>query len=335
MSFSHGVFPLVYHALKNYDKLITDDILKSMKTHNRNIAQQNMLMTAELLNIMKLLEKNNIESIAFKGPTLSQMAYGDITLRQYSDLDILIHKDDVYKVYELFKKDYTRSLELTVSQEKTWFKYAHDLGLTSANGTHIEFHWRMLDSDHPINLNDINFYTSTETTTIKSNSMTIISNEEFLIYLCVHGSKHMFERVEWVVDIDRFIRTQSIDWNKINNLIKNKNYQKFVYLGLELAKELFSTPLINTDNYTSNDVEVVKQHTYNLWNQKLSFNNKNNMKYMLKLFNTQFDKISYIHKIYFKPTFTEYWYINLPKPLYFLYYPIRQYLLIKKYFLYR
>ena len=60
-------------------------------------------------------------------------------------------------------------------------------------------------------------------------------------------------------------------------------------------------------------------------------NNKNNIKYMLKLIISNKDKLKYMHKIYLKPTFTEYWYLNLPKPLYFLYYPLRQYLLIKKY----
>ena len=333
LAFSHGVFPLVYHTLKTHDNRIPNNILKSMKTYNRSIAQQNMLMSAELIKVMKLLKENNIEAIAFKGPTLAQMAYGDIALRQYADLDILIQKDDVYKVYELFKNNYTRSLQRSENQEDIWFKYAHDLGLTGANGIHIEFHWRMLDSDHPINLNDIDFYSSIQTTTFKQNSMKIISNEEFLIYLCVHGSKHMFERIEWVADIDRFIRIQNIDWDKFTNLLQNKNYQKFVYLGLTLAHKLFSTPLINAHIYSTKDINTVNQHIFNLWNQRLSFNNKNNMKYMLKLFNSNFDKVAYMHKIYLKPTFTEYWYINLPKSLYFLYYPIRQYLLLKKYFL--
>ena len=51
-----------------------------------------MLMSAELIRIMKLLEKNDIKALAFKGPVLSQMVYGDITLRQYVDLDVLIRK---------------------------------------------------------------------------------------------------------------------------------------------------------------------------------------------------------------------------------------------------
>ena len=333
MAYVHGVFPLIYHTLKLHVEIIPVEVLKTMKLHNMDIVKKNMLMTAELIKVMKLLEENNIDAIAFKGPTLSQMAYEDITLRQYVDLDILIKKDDIYKVYDLLKNTHKRSLNLTKSQESTWFKYAHDLGLTSKNGIHIEFHWRMLDSDHPINLKDINFFGSKSSHTINNYNITTISNEEFLIYLCVHGSKHMFERIEWIVDIDKFIKTQSINWDKFNNLLKGKNYQEFVYLGLYLSNSLFSTPLDKIDYSLSKEIEMVKSHIFNLWNQNINFNNKNNMKYMLKLFNSKIDTIKYMHKIYLKPTFTEYWYIDLPKQLYFLYYPIRQYLLMKKYFL--
>jgi len=42
---------------------------------------------------MALLEENGIEALTFKGPALAQMAYGDTSLRHYSDLDILIRKE--------------------------------------------------------------------------------------------------------------------------------------------------------------------------------------------------------------------------------------------------
>jgi len=295
------------------------------------IVKENMLMSAELIKVMKLLEENGIEALAFKGPTLAQMAYGDIALRQYADLDILVHKDDIYKIYDLLKNDYTRELKCTPSQEKTWFKYAHDLGLTSKNGIHIEFHWRMLDTDHPINLKEIDFFQKKQFTYINKQQIPIISNEEFLVYLCVHGSKHMFERVEWVVDIDKFIRTQYIDWNKIDNLIQNTNYKNFVFLGLFLTQKLFNTPVSPKIQSKTDTIGIVSHYIQTIWHEHIETPNSTNIQYTLKLFIFVKDKIKFIYKMYFKPTFTEYWYISLPDYLYFLYYPLRQYLLIKKY----
>ncbi len=305
------------------------NILHSMKMSNMEIVKENMLMTVELIKIMKLLKENNIEALAFKGPTLSQMAYGNITLRQYSDLDIFVHKKDIYKIYDLLKDTYIRSLKLTRSQESTWFKYAHDLGLTSPNGTHIEFHWTMLDSDYPVNLEKINFFEHKASVYINNTQVSIISNEIFLVYLCIHGSKHMYERVEWVVDIDKFIRTQSIDWDLVFKLSQDKNYKYFVSLGLYLAKQLFNSPVeINVDK----NIEIIEKYIYNSWSNTGTFDIRTNLKYMLQLFTSRKDKLKYLHKIYLKPTFNEYWFIDLPKPLYFLYYPLRQCLLAYKYF---
>jgi hypothetical protein len=38
-----------------------------------DIVKQNMLMTSELMKVVKILEENNIESISFKGPVLSYL----------------------------------------------------------------------------------------------------------------------------------------------------------------------------------------------------------------------------------------------------------------------
>ncbi len=54
---------------------------------------------------------------------LSQMAYGDITLRQYADLDVLTRKEDIYKIDTLLKSQgYQRLLDITPTQEKVYMQ---------------------------------------------------------------------------------------------------------------------------------------------------------------------------------------------------------------------
>lgn len=333
LAYSHGIFPLVYRTLKEYAHLIPEYIFAHMKQNYMDIVKQNMLMTSELIKVIKILEENGIEAISFKGPVLSQMAYGDVVSRQYCDLDVLVQKEEIFKIENLLKNKYKRALKLTSSQEDIWIKYAHDLSLTNQNGINIEFHWSMFDSNHPINLVKINFFKHSIKTIINNQNINTISNEKFLVYLCIHGSKHLYERIEWVCDIDRFIKTQKVDWDIVEDIIKNDNSKKFFLLGLFLTKILFNTDLgKNYENQFDNEYESVKSYIFDTWNGKQKSENKNNMKYMLKLFVSKTDKLKYLNKIYFKPTFTEYWYINLPKSLYFLYYPLRQYLLLKKYF---
>jgi len=95
----HGILPLVYKIIKNLSQgddphssrntshvtlleLNSDTpvvktkegcstLLSELKAHYMSIVQRNMLMTSELIRIMYLLRENNIEALAFKGPTLS------------------------------------------------------------------------------------------------------------------------------------------------------------------------------------------------------------------------------------------------------------------------
>ena len=101
LAYSHGIFPLVYRTLKEYAHLIPEYIFAHMKQNYMDIVKQNMLMTSELIKVIKILEENGIEAISFKGPVLSQMAYGDVVSRQYCDLDILVKEKDLNKSFDI------------------------------------------------------------------------------------------------------------------------------------------------------------------------------------------------------------------------------------------
>ena len=159
----HGVLPLIYKTLKslsqsnnsNHKSLITNhEILSAFKQQYLNIAQRNMLMSAELIRIMKLLRENDIEALAFKGPALSQMAYGDITLRQYVDLDILVDENDAFKAGKLMSENgHTAVLPLKILKNKTCLHTAKDFSLMSkSGGVHTELHWRLFEKKYNISL---------------------------------------------------------------------------------------------------------------------------------------------------------------------------------------
>ena len=47
-------------------------------------------LAKKLLEILALLDREGVRAIPFKGPTLAVKAYGDLTLRPFSDLDIFV-----------------------------------------------------------------------------------------------------------------------------------------------------------------------------------------------------------------------------------------------------
>jgi hypothetical protein len=62
--------------------------------------------------------------------------------------------------------------------------------------------------------------------------------------LLLHGSKHVWERLEWIVDIDRLIRLRSnVQWEWMLSTAKGLNVENLFYLGLAVCNELFGTKI--------------------------------------------------------------------------------------------
>lgn len=339
----HGVLPLVYKTLKKLSEsnssLLTphsslENILTELKAHYMSISRRNMLMSAELLRIMKLLEANNIEALAFKGPALAQMAYGNITMRQFGDLDVLIKKEDIYRVDRLLQPEgYERLLVLTPVQEKIWIRYAHDLGLVHREkGTHFEMHWSLMDEDYPMQLDLDSYREEKQMVEINGREIPAFSTENLLVYLSIHGSKHLWERIEWIKNIDLLIRREEINWEKVIKLSEGTGFERMIYLGLSLGSELFGSPLpadIRTRIRRTPQIDTLSRFILESWHTPKSTFAKTAA--MLRLFPGLKERLLYLHKIILKPSFNEYWFIDLPKGMYWAYYLVRPYLLLKKY----
>ncbi|MEJ7712181.1 MAG: nucleotidyltransferase family protein, partial [Pyrinomonadaceae bacterium] len=81
---------LCRNLIDNFAESIPCDILIRLENYLHLHTLSNLRLTRELLEITSLLESHDISVLAFKGPTLSLLAYGDLALRQFSDLDVLV-----------------------------------------------------------------------------------------------------------------------------------------------------------------------------------------------------------------------------------------------------
>ncbi|MDM5272540.1 nucleotidyltransferase family protein [Sulfurovum sp. zt1-1] len=274
LAYSQGILPLVYKTLKKLfeeDLFHDEETLSLFKQHYMSIAQKNMLMSAELLRIMKLLEDSGIEALAFKGPTLAQQAYGDITMRRFGDLDILVGENEVFSTGKILSAHgYMPVSPIKILQNKTCLKVMNDLAFYDrSKGVFIEMHWRLFREKIGQHLDFSQISGTNCTVTINGHSIPTLSPEMQLVYLSLHGSKHAWERLEWICDIDRLLRVQTnIDWDKSFNIAKEMDTYTTLYLGLNLCYELLGTPLPKTIMpiiHTERILELTEE-TYNLLN---------------------------------------------------------------------
>src|SRR6185503_3654700 len=87
----HSVVPLVYLQLERHaPDLVPQPFLAKLKKHYIENSARNTVLTAELCRLISLFAAAGIEAIPYKGPVLSLFAYGDVALRRFVDLDVIV-----------------------------------------------------------------------------------------------------------------------------------------------------------------------------------------------------------------------------------------------------
>ena len=337
LSYSHGVFPLVYKIIKKYDEKTPLDKLSFMKQTYMDLVKRNMLMTSELIKVSNVLEENGIKSIAFKGPTLSQMAYGDVISRQYVDLDVLVDESllkDAQKILEA--NNYYPRYDLEEYQKENLKDVVHDISMINkSNGINIELHWTLSSGEFFIDLEKLEYMSDIKKYNLSNYELNIFSNEKLFIYLCVHGYKHLWERIEWLVDIYYLISKENIDLEKVVEMSKSVDADRIVLSTLIICQKMFDLKIELKDssiqdiklNRTTNSMLNKIFQDYSKVNEKIHSKEFSIIHlYMLK---TTTNKMKYL-KTFFEPTEKDYEKVKISSKFHFLYYLLRPFNIVKK-----
>ena len=208
--------------------------------------RRNLALARELVLLLEALEQEGIGAIAFKGPTLALQAYGDLALRQFGDLDILVNGADVPKAQAvLVRRGYRGVPDLTPAQEVAFRESANHMRLVHADGyRQVELHWALTPPKFACALDAAEFASRLRPVLVGGRTVRTFAPEDLVFYLCVHGCGHVWERLAWVADIAALIeRERGMDWPAIAARARAVGAARMLRLGLWLAHELLAAPL--------------------------------------------------------------------------------------------
>ena len=92
----HEVMPLLFRNLQLAGPdSVPENILGPLRTRYEAQAAQARRHAEELVRILPPFEDHEIPALPYKGPALAQRLYGDLSLREFGDLDLMILERDV------------------------------------------------------------------------------------------------------------------------------------------------------------------------------------------------------------------------------------------------
>jgi hypothetical protein len=231
----HGVMPFLYWSLNaTCPELVPKPILSELRNFFHTNAQHNLLLTQELLRLLNLFQEHAIPAIPFKGPVLAVSAYGNLALRQFCDLDILVHE-----------RNGLRSKEMLVSQGYRFDDDGKTLSVERQWGiVQLDVQWRITRKEFGFNLDSEGLWKRRKSISVGGTTVFTLSTEDLLLLLCVHGSKHLWERLAWICDIAELVRVhQDIDWEKVIERASRAGTKRMLFLGLFLSWDLLEANL--------------------------------------------------------------------------------------------
>lgn len=242
----HCVLPLVFKNIENHfsDK-IPQNIFSEIQSRHNDTVTYNFILSAQVIGLISALRENDLDILSYKGMTLAQLAYKDISLRQFGDIDVLIRKDDFPKVKEvLMNAGCKPAWTATAKQEKAALKYYYEYPFTfGENSTLVEVHWKFIEPFFAFDYATEDVWERMQFVNICEKDVPTLASEDYLIVLASHGSKHFFERFSWVCDISRLVENTEIDWNLVIKRAKEVGALRMVWLGLWMARETLDTKM--------------------------------------------------------------------------------------------
>ncbi len=242
----HRVTPLVCKTLERTcpDLFRLPEIgLLGMRT--RFIAGRTLQLTREMLSLVALFEKNGISVVPLKGSVLAMAAFGNLSAREFADLDLLVRRRDLPRACELLRSaGYRAELQLPPKQEAAYVRSEHAFTyFRDEQEMTVELHWRLQDRYLSFPLTEAKLWSSVEVQKLFGSELKCLKPEHNFIFLCMHGAKHSWDRLEWISCLRALACAQPAGrWPLIVSEARRLRSTRLLHLGLRLAERLGSAP---------------------------------------------------------------------------------------------
>lgn len=242
---SHKVWPLVYHTLTAIcPDAVPQDILETLRRESQAHGIRNLRHARELARVLKPLEAQSVPCIPYKGPVLADSIYGDLSLRQFADLDILVPRRDVARAMPVLQEMGYAPHEES-STPAAYLQSMHHYSLQhKENKTILELHWDIAERYFAFSMPMSELWERRETTTLMRQPTPTLSAEDLLIILAIHGCKHGWEQLGLICDIAELARArQDMNWDAALRRARERGGERMVLLALALAQRLLGAQL--------------------------------------------------------------------------------------------
>jgi hypothetical protein len=240
----HGVIALLASALQHCGEGVPPPgFEQKIRELHRGQVLSTLKMTAELFRLINLFRSASPDVVLVKGPVLALRAYGDTGARRYGDLDFVVRQRDILRATELMiSAGYQNEISLdAIRADKIPGQYTF---VRTAAPLLVELHTERTMRYFPRGLPVEDFFARRQLVPVDGHEIPALAIEDELILICIHGAKHLWDRLTMVADVAAYVACQtSLNWECCFATAQKIGANRMVNTGLLLARNLLRAPL--------------------------------------------------------------------------------------------
>jgi hypothetical protein len=253
----HRVAPLVAQALADAPGAeVPPSVRAAFDAQRLQSSATRMLCESVLASLLATLEAAGLEVIVLKGPSVAHAVYPSPELRVYHDLDLLCRAADYGRLRSaLLEAGYAaapfeptgpsdgshEALAPTPSPSQSHSVRAF---LDPSGDVKIEVHFDLLqfglvDRRHEA------FWRGAQALDAGGLRIPVLAPEHQLLHLAAHAQRHCFSRLQWLVDLDLFLRRYAdrLDWPAVVQIAREEGMGAVLRRVLEMAHGVLGAPM--------------------------------------------------------------------------------------------
>lgn len=215
--------------------LFAPDDLERLRSAARAAAIRSLQLSAELVRVMEALREGNIAAFPYKGPVLAVQAYGDLALREFEDLDIVLRQRDMPHAHEVlsqlgYRPRYPFSASGFVPGEYSYSK--------NGGAAIVELHTEQTLRHFPRRPDIDAMERRARPVVLGGPVVSSFGSEDTLVLLSVHGAKDFWARLSWVADVAEFVQHYAdMNWDFVLREASVLKVERMLFLALSVAKQ--------------------------------------------------------------------------------------------------
>jgi len=333
---SHKLASLVFPQLSELKEYMPEKIYQKIKNTNLRHTRRSLVQIEQTIHLQQLLDQEKIPAIFFKGIVLSQRLYGNPASKNSIDIDLLMPLEHVARATRLLQdKGYRMTypaITMTPRQTRMNYRISHHYGFHHPQkGVHLELHWNLTNPRSLLPLYFKELHERSETIDLNGHPARTLSDEDYLIYLAVHGAKHQWYRLNWLLDFSTMLsQTGNNTQEKARQQLKKLKLEKCWQQACLMSHLIYGMPenseQLKTDKLSESMVQKPLDALGALKSTE-AIDKLKNMPYQLSLRTALAYKFNLLFRL--RTHHTNWAQMPLPDSLFFLYYPLRPILWLK------